>query len=226
MDKKGLEIIHLSLPFRMGNVNCYLLKTGSGFILIDTGGSKNRRELVSTLENARCEPGILALILLTHGDFDHTGNAATLRWVFGSKIAMHREDAGMVERGDMFVNRNQPNGFIRSLMPVLSGFGRAERFTPDLYLGDGDDLSEFGWNARIISLPGHSKGSIGILTGSGDFFCGDLLENTKKPGLNSLIDDREAAKESIRKMESMEIKMIYPGHGHPFSIGQLRLESQ
>lgn len=34
---KETKIISLSLPFRMGSVNCYLIETDSGYVLIDTG---------------------------------------------------------------------------------------------------------------------------------------------------------------------------------------------
>jgi glyoxylase-like metal-dependent hydrolase (beta-lactamase superfamily II) len=207
----------------MGSVNCYLIETDAGFVLIDTGGSNSRKELLRELESAGCKPGLLRLILLTHGDFDHTGNAAYLRDAFGGKIAMHRDDSGMAERGDMFVNRNRPNLIIRTLIPIFSGFGRSERFAPDLHLEDGDDLSVHGLDARVISIPGHSKGSIGILTAEADLFCGDLLENTNKPVLNALTDDLAAATASLQKLGCLRIDAVYPGHGKPFPMHLVRV---
>ncbi len=212
-----IKILSLPMPFRMGMVNCYLIETAFGYVLIDTGGSNARDELQRELESAGCIPGSLRLILLTHGDFDHIGNAAYLHATFRARIAMHRDDAGMAERGDMFVNRKKPNILIRTLLPRFTGFGAAERFTPDLFLGDGDDLSQYGLEAKVISLPGHSRGSIGILTTSGELFCGDLLENTKGPGLNSLMDDSAAANASLARLESLNIETVYPGHGKPFA---------
>lgn len=215
------KIISLPLPLHMGTVNCYLIKTPAGFILVDTGGLNARKELLIELEKAGCKPKLLDLILITHGDFDHTGNAAYLRHVFGSKIAMHEGDRGMVERGDMFANRKKPFFLIRLLMPLFARFGRSERFTPDLFFEKDGDLSDFGSDARIISIPGHSKGSIGILTPERDLFCGDLFENTKVPGLNSIMDDLQQAQTSVRKLADMDIAMIYPGHGSPFSMADL-----
>jgi glyoxylase-like metal-dependent hydrolase (beta-lactamase superfamily II) len=168
---------------------------------------------------------MLKMILLTHGDFDHTGNAAYLREMFGGKIAMHAGDLGMVEQGDMFFNRNQPNIIIRSLLPVVSRFGKSQRFSPDLLVNDGDDLSSYGFEARVISIPGHSKGSIAILTENADLFCGDLLENTKEPALGSLTDDMPAATASLQKLETINIGMVYPGHGQPFPMQQFKDKS-
>lgn len=216
-----LRRIVLPLPMGMGKVNAYLLQTGSGFVLIDTGGAGSRKALMQELERAGCAPGSLRLIVLTHGDFDHTGSAAWLRQTLGAQIAMHPGDAGMAERGDMFDNRARPNALIRALVPLFTGFGKAERFTPDLLLGEGDDLSAYGLDARVLSIPGHSKGSIGVLTAAGELFCGDLLENMKGPALNSLIDDIDAARASLARLRTLNIGLVYPGHGEPFGLDEV-----
>ena len=134
--QQEIETITLPLPFKMGSVNCYLVKSDSGYLLIDTGGSNARSELESTLQSAGCQPGNLKLIVLTHGDFDHIGNAAYLREKFGAKIAMHEDDCGMAERGDMFWNRKSGNALIRILAPILFRFGTSNRFRPDVCLAD------------------------------------------------------------------------------------------
>ncbi|MFC2029188.1 MBL fold metallo-hydrolase [Chloroflexota bacterium] len=213
-----IRSITLRLPFRLGSVNCYLLETGAGFLIIDTGASNGRRQLESELEAADCRPGDLNLIVLTHGDFDHTGNAAYLREAYGAKIAMHRDDSGMAEHGDMFWNRSSGNPIVGFIAPLLFKFSKANRFQPDVYVQEGDDLSEYGLQARVLSTPGHSKGSIAILTAEGDLFCGDLLENTDKPALNSIMDDVTTAEASIKKLKGLEVGTVYPGHGRPFPI--------
>jgi glyoxylase-like metal-dependent hydrolase (beta-lactamase superfamily II) len=213
-----IKTINLSLPINLGSVNCYLVTTGSGYILIDTGGTNKRRDLENGLEIAGCLPGNLTLIVLTHGDFDHTGNAAYLRKKFATKIAMHPADSGMAEQGDMFWNRKKPNFLIKMITPILFRFSESERFIPNIVLEDGTDLSEYGFDAQVLYIPGHSKGSIGILTAGGDFFCGDLLENTNGPGLNSIMDDVETANASVEKLKGFDINTIYPGHGKPFPM--------
>ena len=216
--RQEIRTITLLLPFKLGSVNCYLIETDTGHFLIDTGGSNRRTGLERELESAGCKPGYLKLVVLTHGDFDHTGNAAYLRKKFCTRTAIHHDDSGMVERGDMFFNRKRPNVLIRRMIPILSGFGKSERFTPDLCVEDGDDLSEYGFDARVLHIPGHSKGSIGILTAGGDLFCGDLLVNTDKPVLNALMDDPVAGNASVGRLKSLEIGTVYPGHGKPFPM--------
>ncbi len=213
-----IKTISLSLPYRFGSVNCYLVKTGAGYFLIDTGYSNKRARLVKKLENEGCRSGNLKLIIITHGDFDHTANAAHLRERFGAKIAMHPDDSGMAERGDMFWNREKGNILIRKIVPVFFGLRKSDKFKADLFIEDGYDFSEYGFDAKVRHIPGHSKGSIGILTTGGDLFCGDLLTNRDKPVLNSIMDDSIAAHASIKKLEKLNVKTVYPGHGQPFPM--------
>jgi len=214
MDK--ITAISLTMPLRMGTVNCYLVQTGMGFLLIDTGTSNRRGQLVSSLASVGCKPGSLHLIVLTHGDFDHTSNAAYLRREYGAQIAMHQDDVGMAEHADMFCNRSSGNPILRSLSPILFRFSKSDRFVPDFCIDEGYDLAQHGLRARVISLAGHSQGSIGILTASGDLFCGDLLENTRLPATNSIMDDSGACQASIEKLQNYQINTVYPGHGPPF----------
>jgi hydroxyacylglutathione hydrolase len=218
---QGITTISLPLPFKLGSVNCYLVETDAGYVLIDTGGSNGRANLERALKGAGCRPGTLKLIVLTHGDFDHIGNAAYLGKEFGAKIAMHEADSGMAEGGDMSWNRNKGGILFRMMAPILFGFGKSKRFKPDFYVDEGFDFSEYGFDARVLSIPGHSKGSIGILTAGGDLFCGDLLESTQEPALNSIMDDLTAANDSVEKLQSMEIHTVYPGHGQPFPMEKL-----
>ena len=201
-------------------VNCYLVKTPTGFILIDTGLPKRRSDLVRELETAGCKPGDLKLIVVTHGHFDHNGNSVYLRERYDAIIAMHGGDSAMVESGDMFVGmKGLTVAVIRILLPLV-GLSRYDSFRPDIVLEDGDDLSEYGYDARVVHFPGHSKGSIGVLTAGGDLFCGDLLTNTDRPAKNTLIDDSAELDASVEKLRTLEIKTVYPGHGKPFQMEQ------
>ena len=213
---RQIGTISLTLPFRLGSVNCYIVETDGGFVLIDTGASNRRRQLEKELENAGCKPGNLKLIILTHGDFDHTGNAAYLRRKFGARIAIHQDDAGMLEHGDIFWNRKRGNFLIRAVSSSLFRFGKSQKCSPDLRLEDGDDLSEYGFDAKVLHIPGHSKGSIAIFTADGALFCGDLLLYKDGPILNSIIDDRAAAQASFERLKSLKANTLYPGHGQAF----------
>jgi glyoxylase-like metal-dependent hydrolase (beta-lactamase superfamily II) len=214
---KGIKIIDV------GGVNCYLLEADDGFVLIDTGFSAKCMFLDEVLKKALNKPGEipkkLKLVILTHGDSDHAGNCKFLRENYGAKIAVHFEDSMMVENGDMSWNRkSKPDKISFTFRLVTLAFGKNsvfDTFKPDIYLQDGQNLAEFGLSAKVIHLPGHSKGSIGVLTNEGDLFCGDLIYNFA--GF-SYIDNLEDFNESINKLKKLDINNLYPGHGKPFSI--------
>ena len=134
-----------------GGVNCYLVKGSDGYIMIDTGFSSKRAYLEKELETAGVMPGYLKLIILTHGDSDHADNCVYLREKYGAKIAMHYDDSGMVEHGDMSWNRKaKPDKVSITFKFVTLVFGRLSKsnkfntFKPDIYLEEGQSLSEYG----------------------------------------------------------------------------------
>lgn len=210
-----------TITFR--GVNCYLIKTKPGYILVDTGYSNQRSNIENALDNAGVQPGNLKLILLTHGDFDHTGNAKYFRKKYQSKIAMHKDDLGMVEYGNLFYSRKRGNFILRKLvqmiLPLLRmNLKKSDFFTSDIYLEEGDDLSEYGFNAKVIHTSGHSRGSIGFLTTEGDLFIGDILENNQKRGpvRSSRIDNSIVFDATIDKLMNLSVNTVYPGHGNHF----------
>jgi glyoxylase-like metal-dependent hydrolase (beta-lactamase superfamily II) len=216
-----MEITPIPLNY-LFEVNCYLLKTESGYYLIDSGLQKKRGELEKALEQAGCTPGDLRLIIITHGHTDHVGNAVYLKEKYGGLIAMHVGDDKMVETRDMFINMK--GGLSITLirwLTTLLGFNAYEKFKPDVYLVDGQDLSEYGLDAKVLHTPGHSPGSSSILFADGTLFCGDILGNTKKPEITTLVADQEQLDESIKTLKSLEIASVYPGHGKPFKMDDL-----
>lgn len=211
-------------PIRLGFVNCYLVKTGDGFILVDSGMPGSRAALEKALINAGCVPGNLHLIVITHGDIDHTGNGAYLRQKYQTKIAMHREDARMVENGEMRPKRKVKAPFLRMMHVVMRITGATkkmtaefDRFKPDLYLEEGQSLKEYGFDATVLHLPGHTRGSIMLLSIDGDLISGDTLENRGRPHPAMIVADEAELAASLERLSGLEITTVYPGHGKPFA---------
>jgi len=204
----------------LGGVNCYLLQSEQGFVLIDTGFQTQRTLLERKLEEAGCKPGRLRLILMTHGDTDHVGNSAYLHQKYGAPTAIHAIDAPMVEQGNMGVNRKPKPDRMSLLFKLLTLFTKRlaekhplEKFKPDLLVDESFELGTYGLEAKVLHIPGHSKGSIGVLTEEGDLFCGDMFYNM--PGFR-FVDDIQDRQGSVEKLKGMGIRRIYPGHGKPF----------
>ena len=131
---------------------------------------------------------------------------------------MHKDNSGMVEHGDMLWNRSKQSILIRTTFKLFFRLSKSDRFKPDLYIDERYNFSEYVLDAKVLEIPGHSQGSIGILTTSRELFCGDLLANVGKPDIWSIIDDSDAAYASIEKLKSLQINTVYPGHGQPFPM--------
>jgi len=205
----------------LGIVNVHLIQTPAGFFLIDTGYSSNRKALEAALTKLGCLNDQLKLIILTHGDADHIGNAATLRSITNAPIAMGKGDALMARSNDESESRKSKPDHLSLLFTLVKKTGLMnsssafEGFEPDLFLEDGQSLVSFGLDATVLALPGHSKGSIGILTKEGDLFCGDLIYNL--PGFG-YIDDAVEHRKSMERVKQLLPKLIYPGHGKAFVL--------
>jgi len=100
------EIIRLDLE----TVNCYLLPVKNGFILVDTGGftfqgdpTDDKCKLLENklIENG-CVPGMLLLVILTHGDVDHSANSKFLQEKYNVKILLHRASFKTQKQNDFF----------------------------------------------------------------------------------------------------------------------------
>jgi hydroxyacylglutathione hydrolase len=212
-----IEIINL------GFVNCYLIKTNDGFILVDSGMLNNLSDLEKVLTEAGCKPGNLRLIIFTHGDIDHTSNGAYLREKYQTRLAMHPGDATMVENGAMRPKRKVKSLFLRImhlLMRISGGTNKMvaefDRFKPDLTLEEGQSLEAYGFDGTVLHLPGHTKGSIGILTSHGELLSGDLLENRGGPHPTMIVDDEIELAASLERLSKLGITTVFPGHGKPF----------
>jgi glyoxylase-like metal-dependent hydrolase (beta-lactamase superfamily II) len=89
-------------------------------------------------------------------------------------------------------------------------------FTPDLLIDERFRLSDYGFDGTIIHIPGHTKGSIGILTKERDLIAGDVLANNKKPEPAPNALEFKKLNESIIKLKALTIENVYVGHGKPF----------
>lgn len=96
---------------------------------------------------------------------------------------------------------------------------KVERPEKLVYIIDGDDLSSYGINAKILGLPGHTLGSIGVDVEEKHLFVGDALDNWISPGVGHLYNDLDAIRKSADKIRALGNRTIYYGHGNPSKNG-------
>jgi glyoxylase-like metal-dependent hydrolase (beta-lactamase superfamily II) len=200
----------------LGFVNAFLINTGDSYILIDTGVAQQWARLEKELLEAGCLPNHLKLVIITHGDFDHTGNCAELKQKYKAKIAMHPADLEMARKGLRATRHGK--GLVSNLLLKLTEHmgGDFRTFEPDILLEDGQRLDEYGFAAKILHTPGHTKGSISILTDSGELFCGDTFGNYTKPASAPFIENDRELQNSIAILKGTNARIVYSGHGRPF----------
>ena len=199
---------------RCGNVNCYIVENGSSGVLVDTG----RREFARRVLEA-CRRYRVRLIVLTHGHFDHAENAAFLSEALGVPIGMSGRDLDLISS-----NANQALSAETLLGKVvlsasLREFSRRSMrvFEPEVLLQEGDCLTDYGIDARIVALPGHTEGSIGLDVEETNLVVGDALMNMFYPTVSMLFHNRGAMLESAEKISTLGRRMLYFGHGRPVS---------
>lgn len=199
-----------------GTDNCYLVTDGGQAILVDTASGQNLDQVM-----AECDKYTLKLIVLTHVHFDHAENAAALSAQYGVPVAIHRKDEELFDSFD-----KQPlksSGLVGCV--VLGMSLKVLRNTtvarPDnlIYVEEGDDLNAYGFNAKVIELPGHTLGSIGLDVEGRHLLVGDALDNWIRPGTGHLFYDKEATRKSAEKIRALGDRTIYYGHGKPTPNG-------
>ena len=192
--------------------NCYIVSEGKDAILVDTASGQAYEKVLK-----ECSKYTMRLIVLTHVHFDHAENAAKLSEHFGIPVAFHVSDENLFESFD-----NQPMKSYGIVGKVVLGMSLkvlrntvVKRPENVLYIKEGDDLSEYGINAKIIELPGHTKGSIGVDVEGTDLIVGDALDNWITPATGHLYSDKNALKASAEKIRALGPRKIYYGHGKP-----------
>ena len=199
-----------------GTDNCYLVIDGGKAILVDTASKQNLDQVV-----AECDKYEMKLIVLTHVHFDHAENAAELSRRYGIPVAVHRKDEELFESFDK--QPLKPSGLVGRVVLGLSlkvlKDTRVERPEHLIYVRDGDDLGSYGIDAKVIELPGHTLGSIGVDVEGKHLIVGDALDNWIRPGIGHLYYDRDAVRKSAEKIRAMGDRAIYYGHGKPTGNG-------
>lgn len=183
--------------------NTYILSDGNECIVIDCGVDPKR--VMDVVERNNLE---VKYIILTHGHFDHIYHAKSLRDKTGAKLCVHEDELELY--------RN----------PMLNGsrmFGAGkdvETVEPDMLLKDGQRLEAGNLTVEIIHTPGHSPGSICVLSEnmlfSGDTLFAMSVGRTDFPGGNARALNESIHKKLFTLDENIE---VYPGHGPKTTIG-------
>lgn len=190
-------------------INCYLIRTSDGDVLLDAGTRWYTRKILAALSGYN-----LALVALTHVHPDHQGAVAAVCQKFGVPVACHAADAAAMEGSQPM----QPSSLaVRFGDWIWSGPPHpvARR------LHEGDHVGEW----QVIHTPGHTPGHVsyfrardravivGDVVRSSFVLAGKLIE---PPRLFSA--DPELNRQSIRKLLELRPSFLCFGHGPPTAL--------
>lgn len=195
------------------NVRCYVLRGISGDVLIDTGLKKYRDEIETWLLNFN-----IKLIVLTSGRFFASENAAYFAKLYNAKIAMSEYDIPK-NNDNPLLNYDNPYYVINKLAYSHNRKKRVslqerEAFVPDILVSDGMRLCDLGVkdilsDAKIISLEGYTRGSIGIIN-SNDIYVGAAVGDSLYGFWCNVAESPKRAKLALEKIAALQCDRIFP----------------
>lgn len=216
---------------RIGNdiIAVYLVDTPEGVTVIDAGLAGHWRDLLAELAAIGRTIDDVKGLILTHGDSDHLGFAERLRRDHGVPVYVHPADADRAKGGAKPATAKQSmrlGGLLSFVAYTLRKGGmRTTHLTEVVEAHDGETLDLPG-APQIISLPGHSAGSIAIYVPIADaVFVGDglttrhVLTGSTGPQPAPFTDEPEQAITSLRRLLPTGATWVLPGHGTPFNGG-------
>lgn len=181
--------------------NSFLVRAPGGGILFDAPEGADRHFAE--------EP--VGLLVLTHGHWDHTQDAAAIKRRHGCPVVCHEDTVPMIVDRDFFVSVG---------LPV-----RIDPVEPDKIIGEGGRQNLLGLDFDVLDVPGHCPGSLcfylpdgGLLIGGDVLFRGGI-GRWDLPG-----GDGELLLEGIRKkiLPLPDGTVVLPGHGPLTTVGEER----
>ncbi|MGV9348677.1 MBL fold metallo-hydrolase [Streptomyces spiralis] len=165
-------------------------------------------------------------MVVTHGHVDNFGAAAELSRLTGAPIAGHIADFSICRAGGASAPYLPIGLFGRLFVRSARARETTEPFEPDLLIRGATRLSDLGVEARIMPTPGHTAGSVSVLTDHGDLVAGDLVATTfpgfgKRPANPPFHDDPLGNLAGLREMPALAPTKLHVGHGAPLNPEQV-----
>lgn len=208
---------------RAGIANVHLVDDGHGLVIVDAGWSGYGRQILSEVTRLGYRPREVRLILLTHVHADHAGSAAELRRLTDAPLAIHRGDARYARAGKHQIPTGRgwigvSSKWLADRIDLQLGF---EPFDPNVWLEEGQTLTDFGIEGYVVHTPGHTQGSVTLAMEEGITLIGDALINMFRVGYPMYWENPEQGRESGLKIQKLKPRMIYSGHGRAFGGDEL-----
>jgi glyoxylase-like metal-dependent hydrolase (beta-lactamase superfamily II) len=172
---------------------------------VDPGG--DAEEIISSIDRLGLD---VVGIVATHAHFDHIVAAQPLRDATGAPFLLHSGDLGWLP-----VMQESARLWLGLELGPAPGVDRA--------LSDQDVLDVGGVELAVLHTPGHSEGSISLLSGatvfSGDALFAGSVGRTDLPGGSEEVLHR-AIRDRLLRLDDEVV--VLPGHGPATTVGRER----
>ncbi|MBA2341295.1 MAG: MBL fold metallo-hydrolase [Pyrinomonadaceae bacterium] len=212
-------------------VNLYMVGTNDSWVLVDTGLPKQGWRVRAAAEERFGKGARPEAIILTHGHFDHAGNALGLAEGWDVPIYPHELELPYLTGKSDYPPQDPTVGGALAQMSRLfphSGYDFGSRVQMLPRDGSAPGLPEW----RVLHTPGHTAGHISLFRERDRvLLAGDALATVNQESVVTLLTlekelrqppaplttDWGAARRSIEQLAKLQPSAIAAGHGLPIT---------
>ena len=196
----------------------YVVRTEPGLVLMDSGSPGHREAVLEDMQQADLDPRDIRLAFITHAHCDHVGEMGWWREEFGFPVVAHSLAAGPIEKADPVITAAE--------IPFTQ---HSEEFVPCPIahpVGGGEHFSSGERTFLTIHAPGHTIGSLHILSGE-ELFVGDTLFESGGIGWFDVHwgSNPEDYIETLDRMREHVGRLVLPGHGAPYLLEESQIDT-
>ncbi len=213
------------LSLKLGLTQVYLLKAADGYIQIDAGYKSNIDKYFKILEKNNINPEDIKLIIVSHAHSDHVGALKEIKDKTKAKVLVNENDAEYLIKGESA--EVKPISIIAKILVKIlpEKMLRFDPVQPDIIIKEEFSLEEFGLQAKVVHTPGHTLGTVSVITEEGSAFISCSVHGfplRMSPGLPGAALDVDEVMKSWEKIIDEGAKDIYIAHGKPFKVDVLK----
>jgi hydroxyacylglutathione hydrolase len=209
-----------------GRSNAFLLASGAAHILVDTGPRGAWNLLDARLKQLDLRR--LDALILTHAHYDHAENANRIKQLYDAPVFVHKSEVYFLANGDNTVPRGTSRPVDLLVRLFARTFMRFKRYEPcacDVEVGEERDLSDLGFNARILHTPGHSAGSVSVIVDDEIALVGDCMFGVfPRTVLPPFAGDPAQMVRSWRVLLDTGCGLFLPAHGREKTREELQID--